>query len=291
MHVPDVRGESGCALSHPTADRVWADITVALGCHAIQGGMTVVSQAVAGVEAAAQRLAAYVRSLNGFELEPSGEWPEGLDASAVDHHLARFLAQVGVETRTRDERKAILNAAAELLGVDRVTLVLSIWSYMADYLFSSYKEAMLEHLLIGEIMRVSWPIPVEVYKPQVAAVGVDLLLVRAGVTRAVQLKISKFGGRRDSVNVHTSLWDRPRPCVIWTLYEQRPLRMKEFLWLGEPGPLLPPWQELKEAKHTKGNAQGEKAERPALRVIPKSRFKRLTSVRELVAHLFEPVTG
>lgn len=60
-------------------------------------------QTVAGVGAAAQRLATHLRSLNGFQLEFSGEWPEGLDAGAVDHYLARFLAQAGVEPSTRDE--------------------------------------------------------------------------------------------------------------------------------------------------------------------------------------------
>lgn len=237
----------------------------------------------------------------------------GLDTSAVDRHLALFLKQARVAANTYGERKAIIDAAAEELGVDRAVLDYSIWRYMADrsgrgsgpaaevvddgdvveddaeaahYLLSSYREAMLEHLLIGELMRKSWPVPLEVYKPQVDAVGVDLLLVRDGVTRAVQLKTSKIGARAGSVNVHTSLWSRPSPCVIWTLFDADTLELKEFLWLGEPGHPLPPVDELAMARHVKANAQGYKAFRPALRVVPKRYFKRLTSVEELLTELF-----
>jgi len=237
----------------------------------------------------------------------------GLDTSAIDRHLAFFLEQAGVPASTYEERKAVIEAAAGLLGVDRAVLDYSIWKYMSDraaawrlrpadvdggeddegedpeaahYLLSSYREAMLEHLLIGELMRKSWPKPLEVYKPQVDAVGVDLLLVRDGVTRAVQLKTSKIGARTSAVNVHTSLWDRPRPCVIWTLFDAETLELKEFLWLGGPSKPLPPMDDLEMARHTKGDASGYKAYRPALRVVPKRSFKRLTSVEELLTELF-----
>ncbi len=237
----------------------------------------------------------------------------GLDTSAVDRHLALFLKQAGVAADPYTERKTIIDAAAGVLGVDRAVLDYSIWRYMVDrsgrgsghaaevmgddegveddpeaahYMLSNYREAMLEHLLIGELMRKSWPTPLEVYKPQVGAVGVDLLLVRNGVTRAVQLKTSKIGARTSSVNVHTSLWNRPRPCVIWTLFDADTLELKEFLWLGEPGQPLPPMDELEMARHVKANAQGYKAYRPALRVVPKRYFKRLTSVEELLTQLF-----
>src|SRR5690606_9522515 len=104
--------------------------------------------------------------------------------------------------------------------------------------------AMLEHLLLGELMRVAWRDdwrkPLEVYKPQVDAAGVDVILVRGGITRPVQLKTSKIGGRARAVNVHRSLWERPGSCVIWTWFDPETLGLKEFLWLGEPGQPLPP---------------------------------------------------
>lgn len=88
------------------------------------------------------------------------------------------------------------------------------------------------------------------------------------------------------MNVHTTLWQRPRSCVIWTWFDPETLELKEFFWLGEPGRPLPPLNELKVAKHTRGNAQGEKGDRPALRVVEKKWFKRLASVEELFNELF-----
>lgn len=97
------------------------------------------------------------------------------------------------------------------------------------------------------------------YKPQVDAVGVDLVLVRDGATRSVQFKTSKIGGRTSAVNVHTSLWDRQGGCVVWTLFDPDTLELKEFLWLGEPGQPLPPMDALEMGRLTKEDAQGYKA--------------------------------
>jgi len=241
----------------------------------------------------------------------------GLDTSAIDRHLSGFLEEAGIAARTYEERKAVIGAAAAELGVDRAALDYGIWKYMADraargklraadlggaddeqdddpeaahYLLSSYREAMLEHLLIGELMRTawleSWKNPLEINKPQVDAAGVDVVLVRGGVVRPVQLKTSKMGARTSAVNVHTSLWDRPGSCVIWTWFDSKTLELKEFWWLGSPGQPLPPMDELERARHTKGDATGYKAPRRNLWVVPKRYFKRLTSVEELLGELF-----
>lgn len=149
---------------------------------------------------------------------------------------------------------------------------------------SSYREAMLEHLLIGELMRHLWPKRLlEVCKPQVDSAGYDLILQCDGVLRHVQLKTSTLGASTASVNLHVELWKRQGGCVIWTRFDPETLALKEFWWLGGP---LPELEGLEVAKHTKGNAEGEKAPRPSLRKVPKGYFKRLGSVAELVEHLF-----
>lgn len=237
--------------------------------------------------------------------------------SGIQRCLALMLARTGVAEDPEEGRKAVIDTAAELLEVNFAVLDDGIWQHRSDrvarceteglggpdgdrpevddasaahYLLSSYREAMLEHFLIGELMRTAWLTnwrkPLEVYKPQVDAAGVDVVLVRDGVTRPIQLKTSKISGRASSVNVHTTLWQRPRSCVIWTWFDPETLELKEFFWLGEPGRPLPPLNELKVAKHTRGNAQGEKGDRPALRVVEKKWFKRLASVEELFNELF-----
>lgn len=117
-------------------------------------------------------------------------------------------------------------------------------------------------------------------KPGIALARAD------GVTRYVHLEATKIGGTTGAVNVHKSLWSRPGSCVIWAWFDPETLELKEFLWLGEPGQPLPPLEELKIARPTKGNAQGYQAPRPPLRVVPKKWFKRVSSVEELLQELF-----
>lgn len=103
---------------------------------------------------------------------------------------------------------------------------------------------------------MEWRKLLEVYKPQVDAVDVKFVLVRGGITRPVQLKTSKMGGRARAANLHGSLRERSGSYVLWTWFGPDALELKEFLWLGGPRQLLPPLEKLKEARHTKGNAQG-----------------------------------
>ncbi|MFL5323754.1 MAG: hypothetical protein ACJ8A4_05810, partial [Microvirga sp.] len=59
-----------------------------------------------------------------------------------------------------------------------------------------------------------------------------------------------------------------------------------FLWLG--GPPGEPLPELdgKVGRHTKGNRNGVKAERPNTRVVSRSWFRRLATIEEVAAALF-----
>ena len=53
-----------------------------------------------------------------------------------------------------------------------------------------------------------------------------------------------------------------------------------------PGESLPGIQSFKIATHTKGASTGKKAMRPNLRLVPKGKFERLTTVAQLVGRLF-----
>ena len=43
---------------------------------------------------------------------------------------------------------------------------------------------------------------------------------------------------------------------------------------------------MKIGRHTEGNAQGMKAERPNIRKVPLSKFERLKTVEQVVSRLF-----
>lgn len=55
---------------------------------------------------------------------------------------------------------------------------------------------------------------------------------------------------------------------------------------GEPGKPLGSLEGFKVATHTKANALGVKSQRPAIRVVPKSRFIPVSTTRDLVKRLF-----
>ena len=83
---------------------------------------------------------------------------------------------------------------------------------------SSYREALLEHLFVGELQRVLWtrekePLLIEVMKPQVDSAGYDLVLESKHITRHVQLKSSYSGAKTASQKIHLKLGDKPGGCV------------------------------------------------------------------------------
>jgi hypothetical protein len=161
----------------------------------------------------------------------------------------------------------------------------------ADSLFSSYRERVLEHVFVGEVLRELWLqglFQVEVLRAEVDGAGYDIVLESQSIVRHIQLKAARTGGRRSSVGVNVKLASKPSGCVVWFYFSRDTLSLGPFLWLGnEPGlPLLLSDLGVKIGRHTKANATGHKADRPSIRDVPKSRFTRLGTVRDLVARLF-----
>ena len=155
---------------------------------------------------------------------------------------------------------------------------------------SSNREMLLEHLLVGEVLRYLWIkdyAHVEFLKPQVDDAGYDIVLVCNSVTRHIQLKTSHATARRSNVDLHLHLATKAGGCVIWTFFDAKTLELGPFLWFGgSPGEPLPEIRSFRIAKHTKADATGKKGMRPNLRMIPKGKFERLTTVAELVERLF-----
>ena len=80
---------------------------------------------------------------------------------------------------------------------------------------SSYRELLIEHLLIGEIMRRLWLRRItqfEVLQPQVDDSGYDLVLEANGVVRHIQLKSSFVGAATGQVKVSMKLAQKPSAC-------------------------------------------------------------------------------
>jgi hypothetical protein len=155
---------------------------------------------------------------------------------------------------------------------------------------SSYREKLIEHLFIGELLKLSWldqACSLEIAKPEVDNAGYDLIAESNGIIRHIQLKTSIIGGTTATQKVHTRLTEKPSGCVIWVYFDEKTLNLGPFLYFGAgAGERLPNISERKVAKHTKGNKDGVKAERPNIRVLPKGCFKEINSIKDIYSQLF-----
>jgi len=162
-------------------------------------------------------------------------------------------------------------------------------------LVSSYREMLLEHLFAGELMRHMWRSGIkrlDILKPQVDDGGYDLVLEANGIVRYVQLKATFRGSKVGRFTVNMSLARKPGGCVVVLVFDSQTLELGPFLWFGgAPGKPLPDLKRFPVAKHTKGNAQGVKLQRPNLRVIRRSDFQGLETLSELARRLFGPLPG
>jgi hypothetical protein len=154
---------------------------------------------------------------------------------------------------------------------------------------------MIEHLLIGELMKHLWMRGItqfEVLQPQVDDSGYDLVFEANSVVRHIQLKASYHEAKTSQVKVSLKLLQKPSACVIWVKFDPDNLALGPFLWFGAaPGKPIPSIEAFRVAKHTRGNSKGVKKERPAQRMLPKSCFERVITIDSLVTKLFGSFEG
>lgn len=158
---------------------------------------------------------------------------------------------------------------------------------------STFYEQLVEHVFIAELLQDAWfgfHKVVEVLRSEIDAAGYDLVLECDGVLRHVQLKTSTVGGRTAQQKVNIALAEKPSGCVLWIVrdedHQTNRMRLTYRFFGGAPGEPLPSLDGFRVGRHTKGNAEGVKAERPSIRVIPKGQFVAVGTTRELLGVLF-----
>jgi hypothetical protein len=158
------------------------------------------------------------------------------------------------------------------------------------YLKSRYREKVVEHIFVGELLRYLWVNGldgVEILRPEVDASGYDVVLTLARVVRHVQIKCSVDGGKARDQKVNASLAQQPSGCVVWVVVDNQTLQFRNLLWFGDkPGKPLPDIRSFRNAKQARANAEGIKAYRANTKIIPKSRFSPLNDMAALVHALF-----
>ncbi|WP_257540750.1 hypothetical protein [Sphingobium sp. CFD-1] len=158
-----------------------------------------------------------------------------------------------------------------------------------QYIHSVLRERIVEHVFVGEVLRRLWQrgiTDVEVLRSEFDAGGYDLVMSRGKVTRHIQFKSVMVDGKAARTSVSLKLLQKPSGCVIWIVVTPA-LDMDSFLWFGGlPGHPLPDISDFAAVKHTKGNADGVKFERPGHRVVPRRKFERLATLDAVLHRLF-----
>ncbi len=155
---------------------------------------------------------------------------------------------------------------------------------------SSLREQALGHLFLGQLLAHMWRSgrrDIEVLKSEVDRGGYDLVLEANGIIRHMQLKSSFRGSKVREVDVSTKLMRKPNGCILWLEFDRDSLAIEQFYWFGgHPGAALPDIG-ARVSRHSKGNSDGAKTERPLHRVLSKGKFEKLADIDALVSKLFD----
>ncbi len=154
---------------------------------------------------------------------------------------------------------------------------------------SSLREQALGHLFLGQLLAFMWrngARDIEVLKSEVDRGGYDIVLEANGVIRHVQLKSSFRGSKVREVDVSTKLLRKPGGCILWLEFDRESLAIERYYWFGGKAGTALPDLGLRVSRHSKGNSNGEKNERPIHRVLTRGRFEALVDTREVVKRHF-----
>jgi hypothetical protein len=161
------------------------------------------------------------------------------------------------------------------------------------FLKSSFFEQLVEHVFISELLQevyYRFGLTVEVLRSEIDASGYDIVFECNGIVRHVQLKTSKIDGKTSRQKVNVALAKKPSGCVVWIIRaeDDADCRMQlTYRFFGnDAGQPLPSLDDFPIAKHTKGNKDGVKAERPSIRVVNKGQFTPIETTTELAIRLF-----
>ena len=153
------------------------------------------------------------------------------------------------------------------------------------FLNSSFREKLIEHLFVGELLKLAWinkDLSFEISKPEVDNSGYDIIIEANNVLRHIQLKSAFIGSSTAVQKINIALARKPSGCVVWVYFDPRTLQLGPFLFFGSnAGEPLPDLSNHKIAKHTKGDADGHKSERPNIRQINKGSFTVINDIQQL----------
>ena len=161
------------------------------------------------------------------------------------------------------------------------------------FLKSSFFEQLVEHVFISELLQevyYRFGMTVEVLRSEIDASGYDVVFECNGFIRHVQLKTSTIHGKTSRQKVNVALAEKPSGCVVWIIRSEDNadcrMRLTYRFFGNDAGQPLPSLSDFPVGKHTKGNKDGVKAERPSIRVLNKGQFTAIDTTTQLAIRLF-----
>lgn len=154
---------------------------------------------------------------------------------------------------------------------------------------SVLREKVLEHVFVAELSKVlllDMKLPFEILRAEFDSNGYDIVIEVGEVTRRIQLKAMRLGGKRAHVNINLALTEKIGGCIIWFNADSASLELGPFYWLGGPPQAKLELPDSRTARHSKANAAGVKLKRERLRTVNKGKFWRLESMKEVGEVLF-----
>jgi hypothetical protein len=157
----------------------------------------------------------------------------------------------------------------------------------AHSLYSRLRERIVEHVFIGEALRALWRrgvFDVEVLRGETDAHEYDLVMVRGAIVRHIQFKTG-VRSKPGRVKIASALTDKQSGCVIW-IQVNNDLAMKAFWWLGA-GPMesLPDLGDRRDRRIAR-TKDGTRPAREAHRLVNGSRFRKFSTLDEVLEALF-----
>lgn len=161
----------------------------------------------------------------------------------------------------------------------------------SHFLHSSLREKVVEHLFLGELLRVLWLSGARqfgVLRPEVDDCGYDVVLECGGTIRHVQLKASHLTAKTAHVPVNVGLTRAPSGCVVWILFDPDTLTLGPYLWLGQAPSTRLMLDDLggRLGRQTRADRYGVKHERPNIRSVPRAKFAKLEAITDVAGALF-----
>jgi len=159
---------------------------------------------------------------------------------------------------------------------------------MNDYKHSLFREALLENKFLADFFEHIWlndlVSDIEIMKPTIDNAGYDLVIANSNKTLFLQLK-GKKKGARNPIPVNEKLFSKPKAGILLIECDDTNGQSIQLNYRYLNTDDLEP-NELPNAKHPKGDANGEKKEKPHTKKVNIGQFQKKTfkEVVDLLLH-------